>query len=163
MSEIYEKPQDGINLQLTINLDIQKSVERELDNVMTKYNAEQALAIVMNPNNGEILAMSSRPNFSPSNYKDYTIEQINRNLPIWSTYEPGSTFKIITLAASIEEKTVNLDKDTFYDGGSIQVENARIRCWKAGGHGAQTYLQVVENSCNLGVTARTFLSFFITT
>ena len=163
MSEIYEKPQDGINLQLTINLDIQKSVERELDNVMTKYNAEQALAIVMNPNNGEILAMSSRPNFSPSNYKDYTIEQINRNLPIWSTYEPGSTFKIITLAASIEEKTVNLDKDTFYDGGSIQVENARIRCWKAGGHGAQTYLQVVENSCNLGVTTRTFLSFFITT
>ena len=150
MSEIYEKPQDGINLQLTINLDIQKSVERELDNVMTKYNAEQALAIVMNPNNGEILAMSSRPNFSPSNYKDYTIEQINRNLPIWSTYEPGSTFKIITLAASIEEKTVNLDKDTFYDGGSIQVENARIRCWKAGGHGAQTYLQVVENSCNPG-------------
>lgn len=150
MSEIYEKPQDGINLQLTINLDIQKSVERELDNVMTKYNAEQALAIVMNPNNGEILAMSSRPNFSPSNYKDYTIEQINRNLPIWSTYEPGSTFKIITLAASIEEKTVDLDKDTFYDGGSIQVENARIRCWKAGGHGAQTYLQVVENSCNPG-------------
>ena len=96
MSEIYEKPQDGINLQLTINLDIQKSVERELDNVMTKYNAEQALAIVMNPNNGEILAMSSRPNFSPSNYKDYTIEQINRNLPIWSTYEPGSTFKNVT-------------------------------------------------------------------
>ena len=95
MSEIYEKPQDGINLQLTINLDIQKSVERELDNVMTKYNAEQALAIVMNPNNGEILAMSSRPNFSPSNYKDYTIEQINRNLPIWSTYEPGSTFNIV--------------------------------------------------------------------
>lgn len=161
MSEIYEKPQDGINLQLTINLDIQKSVERELDNVMTKYNAEQALAIVMNPNNGEILAMSSRPNFSPSNYKDYTIEQINRNLPIWSTYEPGSTFKIITLAASIEEKTVDLDKDTFYDGGSIQVENARIRCWKAGGHGAQTYLQVVENSCNLGVTTRTFLSFLL--
>ena len=73
------------------------------------------------------------------------------------------TFKIITLAASIEEKTVDLDKDTFYDVGSIQVENARIRCWKAGGHGAQTYLQVVENSCNLGVTTRTFLSFFITT
>ena len=56
---------------------------------------EHALAIVMDPNNGEILAMSSRPNFSPSNYKDYTIEQINRNLPIWSTYEPGSTFNIV--------------------------------------------------------------------
>lgn len=68
------------------------------------------------------------------------------------------TFKIITLAASLEEKTIDLDNDTFYDGGSIQVENARIRCWKSGGHGMQTYLQVVENSCNLGVITRTSLS-----
>ncbi|MBQ6282238.1 MAG: stage V sporulation protein D [Bacilli bacterium] len=149
MSEVYEKPQDGMNIQLTINLDIQKAVERELDNAVAKYNPDSALAIVMNPNNGEILAMSSRPNFSPSNYKNYTIEQINRNLPIWSTYEPGSTFKIITLAASLEENTIDFN-DTFYDGGSIQVENARIRCWKAGGHGAETFLQVVENSCNPG-------------
>ncbi len=150
MSEVYEKPQNGMNLQLTINLKIQEAVERELDNVVAKYNPDSALALVMNPNNGEILAMSSRPNFSPSNYKNYTIEQINRNLPIWSTYEPGSTFKIITLAASLEEHIVDLDDDTYYDGGSIQVENARIRCWKAGGHGHQTYLQVVENSCNPG-------------
>lgn len=158
MSEVYEKPQDGMNLQLTINLEIQKSVERELDNVVSKYNPDSALILVMNPNNGEILAMSSRPNFSPSNYQDYTIEEINRNLPIWSTYEPGSTFKIITLAASLQEGIVNLDKDTFSDGGAIQVENARIRCWKAGGHGHQTYLQVVENSCNLGVYMRTPIS-----
>ncbi len=88
---------------------------------------------------------------------------INIFLFCLSCHKMVGTFKIITLAASIEEKTVDLDKDTFYDGGSIQVENARIRCWKAGGHGAQTYLQVVENSCNLGVTTRTFLSFFITT
>ena len=93
MSEVYEKPQDGMNLQLTINLEIQKSVERELDNAVSKYNPDSALALVMNPNTGEILAMSSRPNFSPSNYQDYKIEEINRNLPIWSTYEPGSTFK----------------------------------------------------------------------
>ena len=58
------------------------------------------------------------------------------------------TFKIITLAASLNENIVDLDKETFNDGGSIQVENARIKCWKAGGHGHQTYLQVVENSCN---------------
>jgi len=150
MSEVYEKPQDGMNLQLTINLEIQQAVERELDNAVYKYDPDNVLAIVMNPNNGEILAMSSRPNFSPSNYQKYTIEEINRNLPIWSTYEPGSTFKIITLAASLQEKVVDLDKDTFYDGGSIQVENARIRCWKAGGHGDETFLQVVENSCNPG-------------
>ena len=63
------------------------------------------------------------------------------------------TFKIITLAASLEEKTVDLEKDTFTDGGSIQVENARIKCWKRGGHGTQTFLQVVENSCNPGFVA----------
>ncbi len=59
------------------------------------------------------------------------------------------TFKIITLAASLEEKTINLFTDTFHDGGSINVDGARIKCWKAGGHGSETFLEVVENSCNL--------------
>ena len=60
------------------------------------------------------------------------------------------SFKIITLAASAEENTVDLLNDTFHDSGSISVEGAKIRCWKAGGHGTQTYLQVVQNSCNPG-------------
>lgn len=150
MQEVYVKPQDGIDIELTINYDIQASIERELDNVVTKYNPDHALALAMNPNTGEILGMSSRPNFDPNNYQKYTIEEINRNLPIWMTYEPGSTFKIITLATSIEEKKVNIFKDTFYDGGSVNVEGARIRCWKHGGHGHQTFLEVVENSCNPG-------------
>ena len=150
LNEIYQQPQNGMNLTLTIDYNIQMSVERELDNVVSKYNPEHALAIAMDPNTGEILAMSSRPNFSPSNYQKYTIEEINRNLPIWMSYEPGSTFKIITLAASLEEDTVDLQKDHFYDGGSIKVANAKIKCWKAGGHGSETFLQVVENSCNPG-------------
>ena len=150
LNEIYQQPQNGMNLTLTIDYNIQMSVERELDNVVRKYNPEHALAIAMDPNTGEILAMSSRPNFSPSNYQKYTIEEINRNLPIWMSYEPGSTFKIITLAASLEEDTVDLQKDHFYDGGSIKVANAKIKCWKAGGHGSETFLQVVENSCNPG-------------
>lgn len=150
LNEVYEKPQDGINMTLTINNELQSSLERELDNAVLKYNPDQALGIVMNPKTGEILAMSSRPNFSPSHYENYTVEEINRNLPIWSTYEPGSTFKIITLAASLEEKIVDLEKDTFHDSGSIKVENATLHCWKHGGHGMQTYLQVVENSCNPG-------------
>ena len=149
-SSVYVEPTNGLDLYLTVNYNIQSSVERELNNVMTKYNADNAWAIVMNPNNGEILAISSKPDFSPSNYQNYSVEAINRNLAIWSTYEPGSTFKIITLAASVEEKTVDLLNDTFYDGGSVNVEGARIKCWKAGGHGAQTYLQVVQNSCNPG-------------
>ncbi len=150
LSQVYESPSNGVNITLTINQKIQASVERELDNVMTKYNPETALAIAMDPNNGEILAISSRPNFDAVNYKDYDITTLNRNLPIWATYEPGSTFKIITLSAALNENLVDLDKDTFYDGGSVKVANAKIKCWKAGGHGAQTFLQVVENSCNPG-------------
>lgn len=150
LSEVYEEPQDGMNLQLTIDLDIQLAAERELDNVMSKYTPEHALIMAMDPDTGEILAMASRPNFDPNNYQDYDTETINRNLPIWMTYEPGSTFKIMTLTSSIEEKTVNLFEDTYYDSGSIHVEGATIHCWKSGGHGAQTYLNVVENSCNPG-------------
>ncbi len=158
LEESYEEPQDGMNLTLTVNYELQAVLERELDNAVDKYNPDQALGIAMNPKTGEILALSARPNFSPSNYQNYSVEEINRNLPIWSTYEPGSTFKIITLATSLEEGLVDLDKDTFYDSGGITVENARIKCWKAGGHGAQTYLQVVENSCNLLVNTGTHLN-----
>lgn len=149
-SEVYVEPQNGINVTLTIDLDIQLSIERELDNVMTKYNPEQALIVVADPNTGEILGMSSRPNFDSNNYQKYDINTINRNLPIWATYEPGSTFKIITLAASLEEKTINIFDDHFHDSGSIHVDSARIKCWKKGGHGSQTFLNVVENSCNPG-------------
>ena len=149
-SSVYVEPVNGMDLYLTINYNIQASVERELNNAMSKYNADGAWAIVMDPNNGEILALASKPDFSPSNYQNYSTEVINRNHAIWATYEPGSTFKIITLAASIEEKTVDLLNDTFYDGGSVNVEGARIKCWKHGGHGSQTYLQVVQNSCNPG-------------
>lgn len=150
LSGVYEAPANGVNITLTINQKIQSSVERELDNVVTKYEPETALAIAMDPNTGEILAMSSRPNFNALNYKDFSTEVLNRNLPIWATYEPGSTFKIITLASALNENLVDLDKDMFYDSGSVRVANAKIRCWKKGGHGAQTFLQVVENSCNPG-------------
>ncbi len=150
LSEVYDEPVNGMDLYLTIDLDIQKAVERELDNVMNKYSPEHALIIVEDPNTGEILGMASRPNFNPNNYQTYSVETINRNLPIWMTYEPGSTFKIITLAAAIEEKKVNIFNDYYYDSGSIMVENARIKCWKAGGHGHESFLNVVENSCNPG-------------
>lgn len=150
LAEVYEQPQDGINMTLTINYNLQASLERELDNAVSKYNPDQALGIIMDPNSGEILAISSRPNFKPSEYQNYTVEEINRNLPIWMTYEPGSTFKIITLATALEEKVVDLEKDTFTDTGGITVEGATLHCWKHGGHGTQTYLQVVENSCNPG-------------
>lgn len=150
LSEVYDEPVAGNNIALTIDINIQNAAERELDNVMTKYNPENALVLVMDPNTAEIIAMASRPNFNPNNYQDYDLETINRNLPIWMSYEPGSTFKIITLASAINENKVNLFEDKFYDSGSITVENARIKCWKSGGHGAESFLNVVENSCNPG-------------
>ena len=95
-SSIYEEPMNGMDIYLTINYEIQAAVERELNNAMSKYNAEGAWAIVMDPNNGEILALSSKPDFDPGNYQDYDVETINRNHAIWATYEPGSTFKKVT-------------------------------------------------------------------
>lgn len=93
LSQIYEKPQDGMNMTLTIDFELQEALERELDNAISMYQADQAFGLAMDPNTGAILAISSRPNFSPTNYQDYSVEEINRNLPIWMTYEPGSTFK----------------------------------------------------------------------
>lgn len=150
LSDVYVKPQDGMDLQLTIDINIQKSVERELDNVVNMMNPDMALAVVMNPKTGEVLGMSSRPTFDPNNYKNYSSEILSRNLPIWASYEPGSTQKIITTAASIEEKVIDIYNEHFFDSGGVTVDGARIRCWKAGGHGDQTFLQVLQNSCNPG-------------
>ena len=149
-SSVYVEPEDGLDIYLTVNYSIQISIERELNNVVSKYNPEGAWAIAMDPNTGEILGMSSRPNFDPNNYQDYDTETINRNMAIWASYEPGSTFKILTLSSAVNEKKVDLLKDAFYDGGSVNVDGARIKCWKAGGHGSQTFLEVVQNSCNPG-------------
>ena len=149
-AEEYKEAISGNNVYLTIDLDLQQSVERELDNAVAKYNPEHALAIAINPKTGEILAMASRPSYNPNEYQTYTQEVLSRNLPIWMTYEPGSTMKITTLSAAINEGVVNLFTDTFFDSGSINVDGATIHCWKSGGHGAQTFLNVVENSCNPG-------------
>ncbi|WP_369902928.1 stage V sporulation protein D [Bacillus manliponensis] len=146
----YKEPEDGLDLKLTIDTRIQTIMERELNIAESTYNPDGIVAIAMNPNNGEILGMSSRPSFDPGEYQSVSPEIFNRNLPVWSTYEPGSTFKIITLAAALNENLVDLQKDTFYDDGAAEVGGARLRCWKAGGHGSQTFLEVVQNSCNPG-------------
>lgn len=150
LEETYMEAQDGMNLTLTINSKLQTVLEREINNAWDKYNPDQAIGIIMDPNTGEILSITARPNFSPTNYQKYNVEELNRNLPVWATYEPGSTFKIITLATALNENLIDLEHDHYYDTGSIRVENARIKCWKAGGHGEETFLQVVENSCNPG-------------
>lgn len=155
LSDIYLEPTSGMNIQLTIDYNIQMALERELDNAVDMFNPDMALAVVIEPNTGEILGMSSRPNFDSNNYQNYSMETLSRNLPIWASYEPGSTFKIVTFASALEENLIDMEKDHFYDSGSVTITGARIGCWKAGGHGDQTFLQVLENSCNLGVNTRT--------
>lgn len=108
-----------------------------------------------------------RNTFRINVYLSYDIDQVivyKLYMVIQSFFEfvqvsfSGVTFKIITLASSLEEKTIDLEKDTFYDGGSVNVDGARIKCWKHGGHGAQTFLEVVQNSCNLGSYTGTLLN-----
>lgn len=150
LSEIYLEPASGMNITLTIDINIQLSLERELNNVESTLKPDNSLAVVIDPNTGEILAMASRPTFNPNSYKLFTTEVLNRNLPIWMTYEPGSTFKIITMSSAVEEKVIDIYNDHFYDSGSVHINGTRIGCWKSKGHGDQTFLQVLENSCNPG-------------
>lgn len=130
-SEKYDAPKDGLTLKLTLEKSIQSIMERELDQAMVQYQARGAWSIAMNPKTGEIYAMASRPGYEPGNYKEYASEVINRNLPIWMTYEPGSTFKIITLAAALQEKESRPEKRTFFRSGLHQSWRRHVKVLEA--------------------------------
>lgn len=149
LTSLYDKAENGADIYLTIDLNIQLSLERVLSNAMENYQAKEVAGIVMNPKTSEILAMACLPTFDPANYQDYDVSLYNRNIPIWKVYEPGSTFKICTFAAGLEENVFSLD-ETFYDPGYALVDGAKLRDWKAGGHGKETFREVLQNSCNPG-------------
>jgi stage V sporulation protein D (sporulation-specific penicillin-binding protein) len=150
-SHRYVPPQDGDNVYLTIDQVIQFIVERELDRIMQDTQAKAATIIVMQPQTGEILALANRPTYDPNNFGDYA-PKLWRNIALSNSYEPGSTFKIVTAAAGLQEKVVK-QTDSFFDPGYVEVQGRHIRCWKPGGHGSQTFLDVVKNSCNPGFIA----------
>lgn len=150
--EGYVPAQPGEDVRLTIDAQIQQFVEREIEKAVAQYNPDHVTAIVENPKTGAILAMANYPSFDPAHWQDYPQANYNRNLAIWQTFEPGSTFKIVTLSAALQENKVNLS-DKFYDPGYYEVAGRRVKCWKAGGHGSETFLNVVENSCNPGFIA----------
>ncbi len=145
----YVPPVPGLDVELTLDRQIQQFVDREIERVVATYSPDHVTMIVEDPKTGQILAMGNYPSFQPNNWRHVPPDVYNRNLAIWQTFEPGSTFKIVTLAAALQEKKVNL-KEKFYDPGYYEVAGHKIRCWKAGGHGSQAYLNVVENSCNPG-------------
>ncbi|WP_227767114.1 stage V sporulation protein D [Zhaonella formicivorans] len=143
----YIPPVDGHNLVLTIDETIQYIVERELDRVMAEKQAKSATIIVMDPKTGGILALGSRPTYNPNNYKEFP-QQNWRNIATSNAYEPGSTFKIITAAAAMEEAVVK-PEDRFYDPGYIKVGKETIKCWRSyKPHGSQSFVEGVQNSCN---------------
>jgi stage V sporulation protein D (sporulation-specific penicillin-binding protein) len=160
LAESRKEPVAGNHLVTSMDVNIQKYAEQALEKVLISKEANRGSIIVMNPQNGEIYAMANKPDFDlnkPFDLGDLQIEsseeqqkilnQIWRNYCINDTYEPGSTFKVVTAAAGLEEKVVKLD-DTFFCPGYSIVADRRIRCHKAGGHGSETFVQGVQNSCN---------------
>lgn len=148
-SDLYAPSARGMDMVLTVDARIQEIIEREADNAIARYRPDQIMILAMDPNTGAILGNTSRPTFNPATYQDYDQEIFNRNLPIWSTFEPGSTFKIMTFAAALEEGLMELD-DQFNCVGYAMIEGTRIRDWKAGGHGTISMLDVLAQSCNPG-------------
>lgn len=140
-------PVDGNDLYLTIDEVIQYIVERELDKGMAELKAKRGMILAMDPKTGAVLAMASRPAYNPNRYFEEP-DSLRRNPIVSDTYEPGSTFKIVTASASLEERVVRPD-DTFFDPGFIKVGDRQVRCWLAGGHGSQTFVEATENSCNV--------------
>lgn len=155
-------PVDGNNLVISIDYNIQMYAEQVAAKVMEQKQADHVSILIMNPQNGEIYAMANVPEFNLNepfvlNYdvgtdmdaakKQELLNQMWRNPCINDTYEPGSTFKIITASAALEQGVVTLNDNFFCPGYKI-VEDRRIRCHKAGGHGAENFEQGLMNSCN---------------
>lgn len=172
--EDYVDAQDGLNLHLTIDTTVQYYLEKQLSQAVQDFDIQNGAAgIIMDPNTGAILAMASLGNFDLNNYqrvsadiqseidstadpdtaaqmlKDAQLAQW-RNKAISDTYEPGSTFKIITLAIALEEGAA-APSDSFYCGGSMTVQGRGkpLKCWKTIGHGPQTLTQAAQHSCNV--------------
>ena len=157
------EPVAGETLQVSLDYNIQLYCEQAARKVMAEKQADSVSIMLMNPQNGEVYAMVNVPEFNLNEPYDLNtgvdadslseeelMEELNqmwRNGCINDTYEPGSTFKIITAAASLEEGVVDLD-DTFVCPGYRIVEDRKIRCHKVGGHGAETFVQGIQNSCN---------------
>ena len=163
MGEKREEPKAGNNLRISLNADIQEFVQQEALRVMEEKQAERVSILLMNPQNGEILACANVPEFDLNDpftlntdtdtsgmtdrEKQDLLNRMWRNPCLNDTYEPGSTFKIITMAAGLEEKVVSLE-DRFYCPGYKLVDDRRIHCANRRGHGSQNFVEGAQNSCN---------------
>ena len=167
-AEEYHEAQDGYNVVLSLDEAIQYYVEKALEKGMEKTKAKRIMCLVMNPKTGEILASATTPGYDPNEPMDsknvpeaqaeayekmsadekqsYLIS-LWRNPVISDTYEPGSTFKLLTSSSALEEKVIDTHT-TFQCAGSFTVAGVRLHCWTRGSHGTQTIRQAIGNSCN---------------
>lgn len=151
---------DGKDIVLTIDENIQYFAEKIAEKGIKENKAKGVSVLVMNPNTGEILAMANKPDYDPNepfegsekfdgNTESEQIQSMWRNSLISNTFEPGSTFKTITMIAAMEEGVVS-ENDTFNCTGSLKFGETSVHCWELGGHGVQTLPEILKNSCNVG-------------
>lgn len=150
----FTKPVDGKNLILTIDSTIQGFAEKAAEQALNDNKAKAVSIMVMDPKTGEILAMANKPDFNPNKPREGAstadeMAKLWRNRMVSDTYEPGSIFKVYTAIAAMEKGLVS-ESDTFNCTGSKKVANRTIHCWKRTGHGEQNFVEILENSCNVG-------------
>ena len=156
----FTAPINGSDLVLTIDANLQAFAEKVAEKGYKDNLAKQVSIIIMNPNNGEILAMVNKPDFDPNNpyegAENYEganlaekVQKMWRNHLVNDTFEPGSIFKVVTMIANLEEGLVE-ESDTFTCNGSLKIGPHTIKCWKRSGHGTLTLPEILQNSCNVG-------------
>ncbi|WP_170272189.1 stage V sporulation protein D [Clostridium tarantellae] len=156
----FTAPVNGKDLLLTIDENMQYFAEKTADIALKEHNADAVTVMVMDPTNGEVLALSNKPDFNPNapydgaeNFQGNTstdrIQKMWRNRSVSDSFEPGSIFKIVTAAAAIEEGLAGKD-ETYTCSGGLHKADRYIKCWKRSGHGTQTFDEIIQNSCNVG-------------
>ena len=156
----FTAPVNGRDLVLTIDANLQAFAEKVAEKGYIDNQAKQVSIIIMNPNNGEILAMVNKPDFDPNNpyegAENYEgenlaqkVQKMWRNHLVNDTFEPGSIFKVVTMIGNLEEGLVD-ESDTFTCNGSLKIGPHTIKCWKTSGHGTLTLPEILQNSCNVG-------------
>ncbi len=156
----FTAPVNGKDVILTIDSNLQAFAEKIAEKGYKDNQAKQVSIIIMNPNNGEILAMVNKPDFNPNapyegaeNYEGANlaekVQKMWRNHLVNDTFEPGSIFKVVTMIGNLEEGLVK-ESDTFNCSGSLKIGPHTIKCWKTSGHGTLTLPEILQNSCNVG-------------
>ena len=157
----FTPPIDGSDIISTVDENLQYIAEKVAQKGLEEHNAKGVHVLIMDPNNGEILAMVNKPDYDPNDpYSGYEIfdgetdndkiQNMWRNWLVSDTFEPGSTFKTVTMVAALEEGLVS-DNETFTCKGGVKFGNTTVHCWKRDGHGTQTLGEVLKNSCNVGM------------